>query len=349
MAGWPLLAVWVAYVLLPFLDVTLPYDLDNPNGEQEKTLATETKWKLPLWTYTILDLAALYWFLEYATATTLPFFSLLAVLFTVGNFSTGGINVAHECMHKTDLLNRVMTYAELTKCLYSHFAIEHVKGHHMNVATPEDPATAKKGQSLYAFFPQTVIGGWRHAWKLETERMTRMGESQWSVKNMFLVGKCIEVLLTLIVIRCYGLYGLFLFVAQSCIGFGILEAVNYVEHYGLQRAQVANGYEPVAVHHSWNAPFLLTNWLFFKLQRHSDHHYQGSKPYQVLRTWEEAPVLPGSYPLCVIVATVPPLWFSLMHPLLDKSKGSMKRFKQWLGVSLAMQGVVFSGWFLLTL
>ena len=345
----PLLAVWIAYVLLPVLDLALPFDQSNPDQAQESRLNQQARWRLPLFVYTLVDLCALVWFLEYMSQTSLPIISWLAVLFTVGNFSTGGINVAHECMHKQDWMSRMAAYLELGKCLYTHFAIEHVRGHHMRVATPLDPATARHGQSLYAFFPQTVIGGWKDAWNLEKERLHRQRRSEWSLDNAFILGKVLECGFVLGVLCRYGTYGLFVFVVQSVVGVSLLEAVNYIEHYGLERQKEGEGYESVTPQHSWNAPYVVTNWLFFKLQRHSDHHAWGSKPYQLLHSFPDVPTLPGSYPLCIIVATVPPLWYSLMHPLLDKAKGAVERFQLWLGVSLLLQAAVFSVWFALAI
>jgi alkane 1-monooxygenase len=345
----PLLSVWVGYVLLPVLDLCLPLDEVNPDKDQEKRLGAQSRWRLPLFVYTVVDLCTVVWFLEYMSQAQLSPFAFLAVLYTVGNFSTGGINVAHECMHKQDFWSRSAAYLELGKCLYTHFAIEHVRGHHIQVATPLDPATAKFGQSLYAFLPQSVVGGWKHAWLLEKERLNRQRRSEWSMDNVFIKGKILEAAIVLGILCRYGLFGLFVFVIQSVVGVGLLEAVNYIEHYGLVRRKEGEDYESVAPQHSWNAPFVVTNWLFFKLQRHSDHHAQGSKPYQLLQSWKEVPTLPGSYPLCVVVATIPPLWFSLMHPLLDNAKGSVERFRVWLGLSLALQTGLFTIWFALAL
>lgn len=347
--GLPLLAVWIAYVLLPVLDLCLPLDEANPSPSQEKLLVQQARWRVPLFVYAVVDLCTVVWFLEYMAQAQLSLFALLAVLFTVGNFSTGGINVAHECMHKQDFWSQLATYLELGKCLYTHFAIEHVRGHHIRVATPLDPATARFEQSLYAFMPQSVLGGWTDAWRLEKERLGRQHKSEWSFQNAFILGKGLEALFLLGIFYRYGYFGLGVFVAQSIVGVGFLEAVNYIEHYGLLRRKEGADYESVTPNHSWNAPFAVTNLLFFKLQRHSDHHAQGSKPYQILQSCAEAPRLPGSYPLCVVVATVPPLWFSIMHPLLEKEKGSMERFKGWLAVALVMQTGIFTAWFVLAL
>lgn len=347
--GLPLLSVWLGYVFLPILDLSLPLDEANPSQSQEKRLAVQNRWRLPLFVYTVVDLCAVVWFLEYMTQVQLSPIAFLAVLFTVGNFSTGGINVAHECMHKQDFWSRAAAYMELGKCLYTHFAIEHVRGHHIRVATPLDPATARFGQSLYTFLPQSVLGGWEDAWRLEKERLGRQHKSEWTLQNAFIMGKVLETVFVLGILFRYGCFGLCIFVIQSVIGVGLLEAVNYIEHYGLQRRKEGEDYEAVTPQHSWNAPFAVTNWLFFKLQRHSDHHAQGSKPYQLLQSCAEAPTLPGSYPLCVVVATLPPLWFSIMHPLLDKAEGSVERFKGWLGISLVLQTGIFTTWFVLAL
>lgn len=111
------------------------------------------------------------------------------------------------------------------------------------------------------------------------------------------------------------------FVVQSIIAFSLLEMVNYIEHYGILRREIApNRYERVNPLHSWNANQLLTNFFLFQLQRHSDHHANANRRYQVLRHIDESPQLPYGYPTMIMIALVPPLWFKLMNQRLEHWK-----------------------------
>jgi alkane 1-monooxygenase len=241
--------------------------------------------------------------------------TLSTALVSVG----GGINVAHELMHRTDKLHRAEAEWLMTLACYTHFCVEHVLGHHRRVATAEDPASSRRGESLYAFLPRTVVGGLVSAWHIETERTARRGIGPWSLRNRrFRYALDLGVLSTVIAVA-FGPVALVFFWVQGVLAFSLLEVINYVEHYGLARKQLATGrYERVRPQHSWNANHLVSNGWLFNLQRHADHHANASRPYYKLRAIEDGPQLPFSYPMAILVALVPPLWMRIMDPLLDE-------------------------------
>jgi len=100
------------------------------------------------------------------------------------------------------------------------------------------------------------------------------------------------------------------------VGCTLLEAVNFLEHYGMlrQRVGVDGRYERVLPSHSWNSNNIATNVLIYHLQRHSDHHANPTRRYQALRDYEESPVLPTGYAGMILLALVPPLWRRVMDP-----------------------------------
>jgi alkane 1-monooxygenase len=224
-----------------------------------------------------------------------------------------GITVAHELGHRASRFDRVLARALLVSVGYGHFHVEHNRGHHVRVATPDDPASAPRGMTVFRFILRSVTGGFRHAWRLETLRLAAHGRSALHPSNWVLTGTLLWLAFVLAAGFGFGPAAALFLVAQAACAVVLLEIVNYIEHYGLQRRRLANGRpEPVAPHHSWNADFTISNWLLFNLQLHSDHHAHVQRPFEALRTMPQAPQLPAGYPTLVLVALLPPLWFALM-------------------------------------
>jgi alkane 1-monooxygenase len=241
--------------------------------------------------------------------------TILGLAFAVG-FVAGaqGITFAHELGHSRRRADRALGWILMGCVLYGHFMVEHYRGHHVRAATPGDPASARPGESLWRFLPRTLAGSWLHAWKLEAEflRLRR-----WSWMRSPLAWCTAANLAVLAALAAAGWWGVLLFwVLQSAFAVWLLETVNYIEHYGLQRRVGPDGRpEPFGAEHAWNADTLLSNSLLANLQRHSDHHVHAWKPYPELQA-VPAPQLPTGYAGCILLAAVPPLWFALMHPRL---------------------------------
>ena len=233
--------------------------------------------------------------------------------------ATNAINVAHELGHRKTLMEQMMSKALLLPCLYMHFYIEHNFGHHNNVATPKDPATAKFNQTVYSFWFTSVIGQYISAWRLQLQLLKIKNSRFFSFKNDMLYYTVFELAYLFVVYSFFGLYGLFLAVIIGILSFLFLETINYIEHYGLLRNKLPSGrYERVQSHHSWNSNHFIGRIVLYELTRHSDHHYKASKKYQILENKRESPQLPYGYPTSILLALVPWLWFSLVNPLLNK-------------------------------
>jgi alkane 1-monooxygenase len=207
-----------------------------------------------------------------------------------------------------------------------HFFIEHNRGHHVRVATPEDPATSRYKENFYAFWWRSVTDGYKSALNLENERLNKKGISIWSFSNQMIWFTVLPLLFVSISTLFFSFIGnrfiwempVFFF-SQSFLAFSLLEVVNYLEHYGMERQLLPNGrYERVSPIHSWNASHTVSNFLLFQLQRHSDHHAFAHKRYQVLDHSEESPQLPSGYSAMLILAMFPPLWFRVMNKRLEK-------------------------------
>ena len=225
-----------------------------------------------------------------------------------------GINVAHELGHRSRGWEQRLAQAMLLSTWYTHFFIEHNRGHHRHVATPLDPVTARLHEGFWHFLPRAVLGEYRSAWALETERLRRIGQPWWSASNQMLQFQGAQALLAVGVWAVLGPWGLLAWLSAAAVGYVLFQLVNYVEHYGLLRRQTAPGqYERVQPHHSWNSEHPLGRILLYELTRHSDHHYQAARPYHTLRHQPASPQMPTGYPGMMLLATVPPLWFRVMN------------------------------------
>jgi alkane 1-monooxygenase len=246
---------------------------------------------------------------------------------SAGLSSVDALTVGHELGHKSGRVARFFAHAALALGAYGHFRIEHNRGHHAQVATPEDSASARRGESVYRFALRELPGAILRGWRLEAQRLARRGHSAWSWRNEVLISWLLSAAIAAAVVVAYGTVLVwFLLIHHAQAWYGLTQA-NYVEHYGLLRQKLPSGaYEPVAPRHSWNTNHIFSNLLLFHLQRHSDHHAHALRPYQALRDWEGLPRLPNGYPGCFGLAAVPRLWFSVMDPkLLEWAGGDIEK------------------------
>ncbi|KTC94633.1 alkane 1-monooxygenase [Legionella erythra] len=307
------LAFFILFTTVPLIDYWVR-DGSNVSTAEENALAHDPYFSAIIYLYVPIQSLLLLFSLYAVSHTTLTWYEWLGYSLSIGLITGGlGITLAHELMHKSGKLQQFLSKSLLVMVCYGHFMIEHVRGHHVRVATPDDPASAPLGISVYRFIPRSVMGSFQSAWHLEKQRLHKKGFSVHSIHNQFwwIIG---APLLLMIAIFAYGGWlALGFFLLQSFVAIFLLEIVNYIEHYGLQRKRLANGrYEPVSSLHSWNANHWLSNVILFHLQRHSDHHAQGAKPYQILHHCEESPQLPSGYLGMVMLSLVPPLWFAAM-------------------------------------
>jgi alkane 1-monooxygenase len=235
-----------------------------------------------------------------------------------------GINAAHELGHRSTEYEQTMSKMLLLTSLYLHFFIEHNRGHHRHVSTDADPASARKGEWVYIFYFRTIIGSWFSAWKLEKEKLNKQGHAFWSIHNEMLRFQVIQIALLAGIAIVFSLQTMILFASAAFIGILLLETVNYIEHYGLRRKLVNGKYERTMPVHSWNSNHPLGRLMLLELSRHSDHHYQASRKYQILRHFDDSPQMPTGYPGMIILALFPPLWFYVMHRQIHQFQESQQ-------------------------
>lgn len=305
------------------------YGVDNENFDaKESALQKEEKYyRIILRTWVIVQSCMMIWLIYLFIYEDLSIhMQVLLILNTMIMNGGVGITIAHELGHKTNKLDKFLGKFLLVQVGYGHYWVEHNRGHHVHVATPEDPATAKKNQSYYSFWYQAVVKGFISSIRIENERLKQRKQkiNIWTHETYRLT--IIQLLLlSTITYTAYLLMGqfptaLFCFLMlQSFLSFSLLESVDYIEHYGMLRHKTNAGvYEKVNPKHSWNANFILSNYLLFQLQRHADHHLYATKDYQLLNAYNDSPQLPNGYPGMVLISLIPPIWYKVMNKRLEE-------------------------------
>ena len=226
-----------------------------------------------------------------------------------------GITFAHELGHSRSRFDRLLGWLLMGSVLYAHFMVEHYRGHHPRAATFDDPASARRGESLWRFLPRTLAGSFTSAWRLEATQLRQLRRG-WQ-RSPLLWASVAQAVGLLAVAIAFGAAALLFWLVQAAYAVFLLEAINYIEHYGLQRRSVNGRLEPFGLQHAWNADHALTNCFIANLQRHSDHHLHAWKPYATLDALP-GPQLPTGYAGCLFLASLPRLWFRTMHQRLDR-------------------------------
>ena len=312
LTGWG--AFWffgpiLIFGVFPPLDLLIGLDAENPPDSVLKWLERDRYYRWCTYAFLPLQYAGLVFACAMWASGDLSVLDKVGLALTEAMVSGIAINTAHELGHKRDELERWLSKIALAQSGYGHFFVEHNRGHHVRVATPEDPASARMGESFWAFLPRTVKGSVISAWELEKEWLERHGRKIWSIHNNVLNAWAMTIALFATLTTVFGVRVLPYLVLQMVIGFPLLEVVNYLEHYGLLRQKRPDGrYELTRPEHSWNSNNVASNVLLYHLQRHSDHHANPTRRFQALRHFDEAPQLPTGYAGMILLALVPPLW-----------------------------------------
>ena len=322
---WSYAAVAYAFGVIPVLDALAPQVRENVDGEASESRKVNRFFDWLLYLNVPLFYGLVGYFLYTVSSTALETYEIIGLVLSVGTIAGSlGINVAHELGHRPATSEQVLAKALLLPCLYMHFFVEHNRGHHRNVATPLDPATSRFGESLYAFWVRSVVGSYLGAWKLEAARLGRAGKHWLSFDNAIVRFTLLEIAYLATVAVVFGVATMWLAIAVAVFGFLLLESVNYIEHYGLLRKRLASGrYEPVSPLHSWNSDHEVGRIVLYELTRHADHHFKSTRPYQTLRYLDESPELPTGYPASILMSLVPPLWFAVMNPRVERFNATL--------------------------
>ena len=317
---WTWATVILTFLLLPVIELFTLESTENFTPEQAEKQSKRLIFNWLLYLNAPLLFGVIAWYLWTITQADLPIWQMAGLTLSTGIVAgANGINVAHELGHRVHKSEQWLAQIMLIPTLYQHFFIEHNRGHHKNVATDADPASARLGEPIFAFWLRSIGGSWRNAWDLEHERLRKSNQTTFSWDNAMWR----YVLIQGIWLGCIGLFlgikGLLAAVLVALVGVLLLETVNYIEHYGLRRAILPSGIpEPVSPRHSWNSNHELGRIFLYELTRHSDHHYKSTRKYQILRHLDESPQMPFGYPTSIVLALIPPIWFKVMNKRIRK-------------------------------
>ncbi len=315
--AWLLLPIGLSYILLPLLDALIGEDKNNPPEAVMRELDADPYYRRLTYLVVPLHFVSLIGAAWWAGTQSLSWWGLLGLAVVAGMTSGLGINTGHELGHKKSKLERTLAKIVLAVPVYGHFWIEHNRGHHRNVSTPEDPASARMGESIYRFALREIPGAYKRAWDIERQRLERRGRPVWHWDNQILQSQAISAVLQLGLLIAFGWKMIPFLLVHNALAWWQLTSANYVEHYGLLRGKDENGrYERCEPHHSWNSNHLLSNLVLFHLERHSDHHAHPLRRYQSLRHFDDLPTLPNGYFGSYLLAWVPPIWFKVMDKRL---------------------------------
>jgi len=309
-----------AWIIIPLVELLIRPDEKNMDAAEEEVAKKDRVYDYMLYGFVLVQFVSLYIFLTNFNEAGLTGWDIAGRVCSMGLLcGTFGINVAHELGHRVNKYEQLLAKASLLTSLYMHFFIEHNKGHHKNVATPEDPSSARYNEPVYLFYVRTVIFSYLSAWKIANNEIRKQGLPLLHWRNEMLQAHFIQLVFILVIFFSFGWTVTLYFLFAAFMGILLLETVNYIEHYGLRRKETAPGkFERAMPQHSWNSNHVLGRLMLFELSRHSDHHYLASRKYQLLQHHDNAPQLPTGYPGSMLLSLLPPLWFYVMNRRIKK-------------------------------
>jgi len=319
---WVILAPALVFILIPLAELVLPAPEDNPSADEVARRLKDPFFDVVLYLAIPVQVGMILFLMHQVSVGALAGLEIGGAIFSIGLTGAGfGINTGHELGHRAEKHHQVAAKFLLGTTLYAHFFIEHNRGHHSRVATPDDPATSRKGEWVQTFWLRSMVGGFQSAWELEASRLKRKGKSPWSWNNEMLRLQIVQGTAVGVAIWAFGPVAAAVWVGTGIVAGLILETINYIEHYGLQREKNTRGrWMKVEPHHSWNSNCVLGRLLTFELTRHSDHHAHPKRAYPSLRHFDDTPQLPTGYPGLMVLSMIPPLFFAVMDPRLPKTQ-----------------------------
>ncbi|MCY7422976.1 MAG: alkane 1-monooxygenase [Chitinophagaceae bacterium] len=312
--------VW-SYVVIPLAELFIKPNENNLLDTEEAIAKSDRLYDYLLYIIPLAMYTAVVYFMFSLQQTNLTWIDYTGRIFSMGLLcGVFGINVAHELGHRTNKFEQALAKSLLLTSLYLHFFIEHNRGHHKSVATPNDPSSARLNEWLFSFYGRTIVYSYISAWHIANADMKKKGHAVFSLHNQMILFTIIQVVFVSLIVVLFGWFITLCYLLSAFIGIALLETVNYIEHYGLQRSQIAPGkFERALPQHSWNSNHVVGRIMLFELSRHSDHHFMASRKYQLLRHHPNSPQMPTGYPGMMILAHIPPLFIYVMNRQIKKT------------------------------
>jgi alkane 1-monooxygenase len=315
--AWFLLPFFIDYVLSPIADWLIGEDTNNPPEEVVMQLDQDVYYRRLTYAVVPMHFVSLIGGIWYATTQSLSWWAFFLLAAFVGLAAGLAINTAHELGHKNSKFEKLLAKITLAVPAYGHFTIEHNRGHHKDVSTFRDPASARMGESIYKFALREIPGAFKGAWAIEKERLASRGKPIWDPNNSILQSYALTAAMSLGFLLLFGWLALPFLLIHNLFAYWQLTSANYIEHYGLLRRCDGDGKpERCKPHHSWNSNHIFSNLVLFHLERHSDHHTHPLRRYQSLRHFDNLPRLPNGYFGMYVLAYFPRLWYRVMDKRL---------------------------------
>ena len=311
----------MTYMIAPFIDIYIGEYAENLPDEMQSQIEHDPYYKILTFIAVPVHITVFFISSLYVGLMPLSIAEIVLIASSAGLASGTAINTGHELGHKKTKFERFLAKIVLAVPAYGHFMVEHNRGHHSKVSTPEDAASSMMGENIYEFALREMPQSLMNAISIERRRLKRINKSFWSNDNQLLHSFGLTLAIQGSLIFYFGLIMIPFLIIHNFIAWWQLTSANYIEHYGLLRDKLPNGrYESCKPHHSWNSNHLVGNLHFFNLQRHSDHHTNPGRRYQILKNYKDLPTLPCGYLGCYLIAYFPWLWFRIMDKKLLKLK-----------------------------
>ncbi len=317
------------WILAPFLFFSLTNSFDTTFGVEERNMDVKTTpenrllpYRLPLWLWAgLYPVIIVFGLWQILVVGHLSFWEIALVALLLSTVAQSVFIVAHELVHSRSVWERRLGEFLLASVSYPHYATEHVYLHHPLACTPADLGSPRKGQSFWRYFPREVVNNLFGAWRFERARLARRHLPVWHHTNPFWRYLLLTGAWYGLVYWLGGPWAVLVYALLCLNPIFAMKVVNYIHHYGLQRVRLPSGrFERVQWRHAWTSAGRFTNWLYFNVQRHADHHIVSSRPYPLLQHQgaDTSPQLPGTYAQMSGLALFPKRWFETMDPLVDQ-------------------------------
>lgn len=297
--GW---SVWIGFALFFIIFPVIEYftrDIKFKSAEYKTKYADLSLLLTPFFLTPIL-LLTLYK-VQFSEAVVEQLGLILSGGVLLGAF---GITSAHELVHRREKLMKAVGVYNLTLVNFAYWGQEHVFGHHKYVATPVDPATARKNENIYAFWIRDYFTSLVDSYKINSRK--------------FIFYWVNTIWISAVIYFVFDLKTLLFWWAISLVAILLLQTVDYLEHYGLERPQNAEGnYMAFKPQHSWDSSSWITNITLFNLGFHSHHHMKAIVRFEDLVEQPEARQMPFGYSAMVLLAFVPFVFIPMMNKKLS--------------------------------
>jgi alkane 1-monooxygenase len=251
--AWHWMPIVLIFVIGPVLDRLIGEDNLNVPPQLEAQYEKSLYYRLTLWLYLPVQIALVLFSYHLIIDTDMALYAQIGLALSMAVGVGFGATLAHELCHHPSRLDRFIGVQVLCLCGMANFLVYHNYGHHNVVATPEDPGSARYGESFWQFTARNISRKFLMSWQIEAQRLHRLGSGWLSPRNLMIWLTLNELAWVAGLTWYFGPLALALFALQYAAPRFLLSVGDYLEHYGLSRRKLPNGeYEPPRAILSWD-------------------------------------------------------------------------------------------------